>query len=90
MCPAAAVRPIDGRTAWWVDADAAENHTMKPTNDNDISKGAVEGTEHDPIAPVNSIGALFDDSEVAQADEHGHTSDAPREEEETLGKPNGC
>jgi 6-phosphogluconolactonase len=89
LCPAAAVKPIDGRVAWWVDAEAAEYGTMKPTDDHDIKKGAVEGTEHDPIVPVNSIGALFDDSEVAQADEQGHTSDAPREEEETLGKRNG-
>jgi 6-phosphogluconolactonase len=87
-CPAAAVKPIDGAVAWWVDAEAAENHTMKPTDDNDMKKGAVEGTEHDPIVPVNSIGALFEDGEVANADELGHTSDAPRDEEETLGESN--
>ena len=61
---------------------------MKPTNDNDIKKGAVEGTDHDPVVPVNSIGALFDDSEVSNADEQGHTTDAPRDEEETLGERN--
>ena len=88
LCPAAAVTLIDGSVAWWVDANAAENQSMKPTNDNDITKGAVEGTDHDPVVPVNPIGALFDDSEVANADEQGHTSDAPRDEEETLGKRN--
>ena len=87
-CPAAAVRPINGALTWWADADAAESAVMAidKTRDNDMQKGAVEGTDHDPIAPVNSIGANFEDSEVAQADERGHTSDAPREEEETLGE----
>lgn len=90
-CPAAAVRPINGALTWWADADAAESAAMSidKTRDNDMQKGAVEGTDHDPIAPVNSIGANFTDSEVAQADERGHTSDAPREEEETLGERNG-
>jgi 6-phosphogluconolactonase len=88
-CPAAAVRPIDGRVAWWVDADAAENKSMKPTNDNDMTKGAVEGTDHDPVVPVNSIGAVFEDGEVSNADEQGHTTDAARDEEETLGERNG-
>lgn len=89
LCPAAAVTLIDGSVTWWVDANAAENQSMKPTNDNDITKGAVEGTDHDPVVPVNPIGALFDDSEVSNADEQGHTTDAPRDEEETLGKRNG-
>ncbi|HET9830128.1 MAG TPA: 6-phosphogluconolactonase [Vicinamibacterales bacterium] len=88
-CPAAGVKPIDGRTAWWVDADAAEDHTMKHTDDNDIHKGAVEGTDRDPVVPINPIGAVFEDSEVANADEQGHTSDAPRDEVETLGERNG-
>jgi len=90
-CPAAAVKPINGALTWWADADAAGSDTMKAEKhvDNDMHKGAVEGTEHDPVVPVNSIGALFDDSEVAQADERGHTSDAPRDEEETLGKRDG-
>lgn len=90
-CPAAAVRPINGTLTWWADAEAAESvaMAMDKTRDNDMQKGAVEGTDHDPIAPVNSIGANFEDSEVAQADERGHTSDAPREEEETLGKRDG-
>jgi 6-phosphogluconolactonase len=90
-CPAAAVRPTNGALTWWADADAAESVAMAldKTRDNDMKKGAVEGTDHDPIAPVNSIGANFEDSEVAQADEQGHTSDAPREEEEALGERNG-
>jgi 6-phosphogluconolactonase len=90
-CPAAAVRPSNGTLTWWADAEAAERVTMatEKTRDNDMQKGAVEGTDHDPIVPVNSIGAVFEDSEVAQADERGHTSDAPREEEETLGERNG-
>jgi hypothetical protein len=90
-CPAAAVRPSNGTLTWWADAEAAERVTMatEKTSDNDMQKGAVEGTDHDPIVPVNSIGAVFEDSEVAQADERGHTSDAPREEEETLGERNG-
>jgi 6-phosphogluconolactonase len=92
-CPAAAVRPINGTLTWWADAGAAESVTMATEKthdrDNDMRKGAVEGTEHDPIVPVNSIGAVFEDSEVAQADERGHTSDAPREEEETLGERDG-
>jgi 6-phosphogluconolactonase len=90
-CPAAAVRPINGGLTWWADAEAAESVTMttEKTRDNDMKKGAVEGTEHDPIAPVNSMGAVFEDSEVAQADERGHTSDAPRDEEGTLGERNG-
>jgi len=89
--PAAAVKPIDGTLTWWVDADAAESEIMttKNTRDNDMQKGAVEGTEHDPIVPVNSIGAVFEDSEVSNADETGHTTDAPRDEEETLGERNG-
>ncbi len=90
-CPAAGVKPLDGRVAWFVDAAAAENLTMKHTDedDNDIHKGAVEGTERDPIAPVNPIGALFEDGEVSNADEQGHTTDAPRDEVETLGERNG-
>ena len=88
-CPAAAVKLIDGRVAWWVDAAAAENKRMKPTNDNDMKKGAVEGTDHDPVVPVNSIGAVFEDGEVSNADELGHTTDATRDEEETLGERNG-
>ena len=91
-CPAAAVRPINGALTWWADAEAAESAVMAidKTRDNDMQKGAVEGTDHDPIVPVNSIGAVLEDSEVAQADERGHTSDAPREEEETLlGKRDG-
>jgi 6-phosphogluconolactonase len=90
-CPAAAVRPSNGTLTWWADAEAAESVTMatEKTRDNDMQKGAVEGTDHDPIVPVNSIGAVLEDSEVAQADERGHTSDAPREEEETLGERHG-
>ncbi len=88
-CPAAAIRPAEGTLVWWIDADAAENELMKHTHDdNDMHKGAVEGTEQDPIASVNSIGAVFDDSEVANADETGHTTDALRDEEETLGERN--
>jgi 6-phosphogluconolactonase len=88
-CPAAAVKPVDGRVVWWVDAQAAENTNMKQTDDEDIHKGAVEGTERDPVVPVNPIGALFEDSEVSNADEQGHTTDAPRDEVETLGEGNG-
>jgi hypothetical protein len=72
-----------------VDADAAEDDIMNRTDDNDIHKGAVEGTDRDPVVPVNPIGAVFGDSEVANADEQGHTSDADRDEVETLGEPNG-
>ena len=88
-CPAAAVKPIDGTIAWWVDADAAEDDIMNRTDDNDIHKGAVEGTDRDPVVPVNPIGAVFEDSEVANADEQGHTTDADRDEVETLGERNG-
>jgi 6-phosphogluconolactonase len=89
-CPAAAVRPLHGTLTWWADTEAAESAAMAidKTRDNDMQKGAVEGTEHDPIVPVNSIGAVLEDSEVAQANEEGRTSDAPREEEETLGSRN--
>lgn len=89
-CPAAGVKPVDGALTWWVDA-AAKGDTMAPekSRDNDMTKGAVEGTERDPIVPVNSIGAVFDDSEVSNADETGHTTEEPRDEEDTLGERNG-
>jgi len=76
MCPAAAVRPVDGKVTWWADGPAAGN-----ARDRDMHKGAVEETEHDPIVPIEPYGANFDDSEVANADELGHTSDTPRDEQ---------
>ncbi len=74
-CPAAAVRPVDGQITWWVDAPAASRR------DADMKKGAVEETEHDPIVPIRPFGANFDDSEVSNADEKGHTTDQPRDEQ---------
>jgi len=74
--PAAGVRPIDGNLTWWADAPAAGAR-----RDNDMHKGAVEETGHDPIVPIEPIGANFDDSEVSQADEKGHTNDQPRDEQ---------
>ncbi len=75
-CPAAAVRLADGALTWWVDADAADKG-----DDQDAHKGAVEQTSHDPIVPIEPFGANFDDSEVANANEVGQTSDAPRDEQ---------
>ena len=51
------------------------------TRDQDGHKGAVEGTEKDPIVPITPNGAIFDDSEVSNADEKGRTTDHPRDEE---------
>ena len=49
--------------------------------DQDAQKGAVEGTDRDPIVPITPHGANFDDSEVSNANEKGQTSDHPRDEE---------
>ncbi len=49
--------------------------------DHDLQKGAVEGTDRDPIVPITPHGANFDDSEVSNADEKGHTTDEPRDEQ---------
>jgi hypothetical protein len=65
---------------------ASDNH-MRPTghttpsHDADIHKGAVEDNRP-PTVPVagDRIGANVDDGEVANADETGRTSDAPRAE----------
>jgi len=78
QCPAAAIRPVDGRVTWWADAPAAGTNTSR---DHDIHKGAVEETEHDPIVPIEPYGANFDDSEVSNANEKGQTSDHPRDEQ---------
>ncbi len=75
-CPAAALRAVNGRVTWWADAPAAGMH-----RDADMEKGAVEGTEHDPIVPIEPYGANFDDSEVSNADEKGNTTDHPRDEQ---------
>lgn len=75
-CPAAAIRPLDGNVTWWADAPAARN-----SRDPDMHKGAVEGTDHDPIVPIEPHGANFDDSEVSNADEKGRTTDHPRDEQ---------
>jgi len=75
-CPAAAVRPVDGRVTWWADAPAASTN-----RDNDYKKGAVEETGHDPIVPIDPRGANFDDSEVSNADEKGKTNEHPRDEQ---------
>jgi 6-phosphogluconolactonase len=77
MCPAAAVRPADGKVTWWADGPAAAGGTR----DHDIHKGAVEETDHDPIVPIDPRGANFDDSEVSNADEKGKTTDHPRDEQ---------
>jgi len=76
QCPAAAIRPVDGRVTWWADAPAAGTG-----RDQDVHKGAVEQTDHDPIVPIEPIGANFDDSEVSNADEKGKTNDHPRDEQ---------
>ena len=78
---------------------------IKPANDPDAHKGAVEGDRQDaeqrddgnvpsldrdglavdPIAIAEDrIGANVDDSEVANADELGRTTDALRDEEQPL------
>jgi 6-phosphogluconolactonase len=75
-CPAAAIHPVDGIVTWWADAPAAGAR-----RDNDIHKGAVEETEHDPIVPIEPHGANYDDSEVSNADEKGNTTDHPRDEQ---------
>ena len=49
--------------------------------DQDLQKGAVEGTDKDPIVPIRPNGANFDDSEVSNANEKGQTTDHPRDEE---------
>jgi len=72
----AAIRPVDGRVTWWADASAAGT-----SRDQDVHKGAVEETDHDPIVPIEPIGANFDDSEVSNADEKGKTNDHPRDEQ---------
>ena len=77
-CPAAAIQPVDGRVTWWADAPAAGSNS---TRDQDIHKGAVEETEHDPIVPIDPRGANFDDSEVSNADEKGQTTSHPRDEQ---------
>jgi 6-phosphogluconolactonase len=74
--PAAAVRPAGGQVTWWADTPAAGTG-----RDHDIHKGAVEGTDKDPIVPIEPNGANFDDSEVSNADEKGHTTDHPRDEQ---------
>jgi 6-phosphogluconolactonase len=74
--PAAAVRPVDGKVIWWADTPAAGTK-----QDQDIHKGAVEETEHDPIVPIAPFGANFDDSEVSNADEKGKTTEDPRDEQ---------
>jgi hypothetical protein len=51
------------------------------TRDQDGHKGAVEGTGKDPIVPITPHGANLDDSEVSNADEKGHTTDHPRDEQ---------
>lgn len=76
QCPAAAIRPIDGRVTWWADAPAAGT-----SRDQDSHKGAVEGTTHDPIVPTAPDAANLDDSEVSHADEKGKTTDHPRDEQ---------
>jgi 6-phosphogluconolactonase len=78
LCPAAALRSFNGRVTWWADAPAAGAHS---DSDPDMHKGAVEGTEHDPIVPIEPNGANFDDSEVSNADEKGQTTDHPRDEQ---------
>jgi len=75
-CPAAAVRPVNGKVTWWADGPAAGT-----SRDHDMHKGAVEQTDHDPIVPIEPYGANFDDSEVSNADEKGHTTDHPRDEQ---------
>ena len=74
--PAAAIKPVDGQVIWWADTAAAGTD-----HDQDIHKGAVEETEHDPIVPIAPFGANFDDSEVSNADEKGKTTDHPRDEQ---------
>ena len=74
--PAAAISPVDGNVIWWADTPAAGKD-----HDHDMHKGAVEETEHDPIVPIEPYGANFDDSEVSNADEKGHTTDHPRDEQ---------
>jgi 6-phosphogluconolactonase len=76
-CPAAAMRLAGGEVTWWADTPAAG----KTNRDQDGKKGAVEGTERDPIVPIQPNGANFDDSEVSNADEKGHTTDHPRDEQ---------
>ena len=77
-CPAAAIKPVDGRVTWWADAPAAGSNSSR---DQDIHKGAVEETEHDPIVPIKPYTANFDDSEVSNADEKVKTNDQPRDEQ---------
>ena len=77
-CPAAAVRPVDGKVTWWADAPGAAGAR---DSDPDMHKGAVEQTDHDPIVPIEPYGANFGDTEVSNADELGRTSDTPRDEQ---------
>lgn len=77
-CPAAALRSVNGSVTWWADAPAAGTHS---DDDPAMHKGAVEGTEHDPIVQIEPNGANFDDSEVSNADEKGNTTEHPRDEQ---------
>ena len=76
-CPGAAVQLSNGTTTWWVDRLAAGKG-----GDQDMQKGAVEETDHDPIVPIEPLGANFEDSEVSQSSETGKTSDVPRDEQQ--------
>ena len=46
-CPAAGVRPADGKLTWWADAPAAGAR-----RDEDLQKGAVEEAGEDPIVSI--------------------------------------
>lgn len=94
--PAAGVRPTQGTVIWWVDREAAAQPHDPDTHKGAIEGDRVgdeqqgnanvpaldrNGLPSKPIAIAEDrIGANVDDSEVANADETGGTTDAPRDE----------
>ncbi|MCC7418515.1 MAG: 6-phosphogluconolactonase [Acidobacteria bacterium] len=94
-CPAAGVRPPQGSVIWWVDRDAArprdpDLHKGAIQGDRlgDEQQGNANAPALDasgmPAGPIamaeDRIGANVDDGEIANADETGRTTDAPRDE----------
>ncbi len=94
--PAAGIRPTQGSVIWWVDRDAAAQPHDPDVHKGAMEGDRVGDEQHGnanvpaldrnglPAKPIaiaeDRIGANVDDSEVANADETGGTTDAPRDE----------
>ena len=81
--PAAGVRLASGTLIWWADRDAIQGDRPDDEQQGDPNAPALDENglpaNLTAIAEVR-IGANVDDSEVANADETGRTSDASRDE----------